>query len=173
MRATWIAVGLFSSVAGMAAPTAVPAQPPRVRSAADSLLDHLTGLWQMDGNVRGKPVKYSLVVQRILRDRYVELHMIDLATPPTYEARLIVGVDTSGNGYVAHWIDSFGASYSVPPASGDARGDTIRLTFPYPGNAFHDALSWDRNTDTWSFSLDGTNAQGEPVPFARYSLKRR
>jgi hypothetical protein len=42
-------------------------------------------------------------------------------TPPKYEARVFIGPDTLAGRALAHWLDNFGAVYSVPPAS------TIRL----------------------------------------------
>jgi hypothetical protein len=148
----------------------LPAPP---RSHADSLLERLVGHWTMTGTVRGRPVAYRLDVARVLQRRYVELHMVDVQRPSTYEARVVIGVDTTGNGYIAHWIDNFGASYSIPPATGDAAGDSIRLVFAYPDGPFHDAFVYDRTADRWHFRLDGTDPTGAPKPFAEYQVTRR
>jgi hypothetical protein len=175
MRSLLVRSGLTMAFAALLALTAraeaqAPAPPP---SHADSLLDRLVGRWTMTGTVRGHPVVYRLDVARVLRRRYVELHMEDVQRPSTYEARVVIGVDTTGNGYIAHWMDNFGASYSVPPATGDAAGDTIRLVFAYPDGPFHDTFVYDRKTDRWHFRLEATDPTGGPKPFAEYQVTRR
>ena len=49
-----------------------------------------------------------------------------------------------------HWLDSFGAAYSVPAATGVVAGDSLILDFPYPSGAFHDSFVYDAAADTWT-----------------------
>jgi hypothetical protein len=139
----------------------------------DSLLDRLVGLWQMTGSVRGKPVAYTLDGKRVLQGRFVELHMEDVSRPPAYEARVFIGVESSGSRYLAHWLDSFGAAYSIPHATGEARGDTLFLRFPYPEGAFRDTFVYRRSADTWYFRLETADSSGAWRLFAEYEVFRR
>src|SRR6476646_6219537 len=102
------------------------------------VLEELVGRWRMEGNVRGKPVAYDLEAQRILDGRYIELHMKDIARPAQYEARVFIGEDTVSNRVIVHWLDSFGAAYSIPYGEGTAAGDTLQFDIPYPGAPFRD-----------------------------------
>lgn len=154
---------------GSAGPLAAQSGSP---AAADSLLQRLVGQWRMTGSVRGKPVAYTLDANRVLQGRFVELHMTDVSRPPQYEARVFIGADTAG-GYIAHWLDNTGASYSVPPATGEARGDTVLLTFPYPHGAFRDTFVYDRRADVWRFRLDAADSTGGWRLFAEYEVRRR
>jgi len=70
-------------------------------AAMDNLLEHLVGHWTMTGPVRGTPETYAMDA-----------------------ARVLIGVDSGGGRYLAHRLDSFGAAYSIPHATGSAHGDT-------------------------------------------------
>jgi hypothetical protein len=139
-------IGLWQAAAlnGQAEPSVTP----------DPLLGRLVGQWTMTGTVRERPATYRLDVTWVLQQRFIELHMQDVKhMPPLYEARVFIGADTLLSHYIAHWLDNFGAAYSVPPATGTARGDTLTLDFPYPVGAFHDTFVYDRATDTWRTDL--------------------
>jgi hypothetical protein len=155
---------------GLAA--SLPAQASRA-PAMDTLLDRLVGQWHMTGSVRGRAATYTLDATRVLQRRFVELHMQDVHQPPAYEARVFIGVDSAGGRYIAHWLDDFGAAFSIPPATGEARGDTLLLDFPYPDGAFHDTFAYDRVTDRWYFRLEATDSTGARRLFAEYHVRRR
>jgi len=161
----WCVLSLVT-VARLPAQAAGPA-------AMDSLLDHLVGQWQMTGTVRGRAATYSLDAARVLQGSFVELHMVDRAEPPAYEARVFIGVDTAGKRYIAHWLDRFGAAYSIPDATGSARGDTLELDFPYPSGAFRDTFAYDPRTDSWYFRLEAADSAGGWGLFADYQVLRR
>jgi hypothetical protein len=93
--------------------------------------------------------------------------------PPGYEARAFLGADTAGAGVIAHWLDNFGAAYSVPTATGAARGDTLVLDFPYPAGAFRDTFVHDRARDRWEMRLERTDGNGGWTLFAQYEARRR
>ena len=158
-----LSVTLASCLSAQASPAA----------AMDSLLDHLVGRWRMTGAVRGEPVTYTLDVARTLQGRFVELHMEDVSRPPGYEARVFIGVDSAGGRYVAHWLDSFGAAYSIPHATGEARGDTLRLAFPYADGTFRDTFVYDRRTRSWHFRIESADSTGGWTLFADYDVRRR
>lgn len=141
--------------------------------AMDALLEHLVGQWRMTGAVRGQPVTYTLNATRVLQGRFVELHMVDVNEPPAYEARVFIGVDSANSRYIAHWLDRFGAAYSIPHAIGTARGDTLLLTFPYASGPFHDAFVYDRRADAWYFRLEAADSTGSRRLFAEYQVRHR
>jgi hypothetical protein len=166
MRRFWILLGMACASAGSLAAQAGPS------AAAESLLQHLEGKWRMSGKVRGKAVTYTMDAGRVLQGRFVELHMTDVSTPPQYEARVFIGADTAGR-YIAHWLDNFGAGYSIPHGTGEARGDTVLLTFPYPHGAFRDTFVYDRTAEAWRFRLDAADGAGGWRLFAEYEVRRR
>jgi hypothetical protein len=139
----------------------------------DSLLSNLVGQWQMRGTVRGQPVEYRLDATRVLQGRFVELHMEDVNRPPAYEARVFIGVDSAGGRYIAHWLDGFGAGFSIPHAVGEQRGDTVLLTFPYAAGPFRDTFVYDRRNRSWYFLLESADSSGGWQLFAEYQVRRR
>ena len=139
----------------------------------DRLLGRLVGRWTMKGAVRGTPATYTLDATRVLQGRFVQLHMTDVAKPPGYEALVSIGVDSAAGRYLAHWLDNTGAAYSVPPATGTARGDTLFLNFAYPDGPFRDTFSYDRATDAWHFLLEAGDSAGRWTLFADYVVRRR
>jgi hypothetical protein len=139
----------------------------------DSLLQHLVGTWGMIGTVRGKPVTYHLQASRVLHGRYVELHMADAAQPSAYEARVFLGVDSAAGRYIVHWIDSFGAGFSIPHAVGEARGDTVQFTFAYADGPFRDTFTYDRARGEWHFLLESGVVGGGWKLFGDYRARRR
>ena len=167
MRLPFLVIGICGAlVPPLAAQTSSPA-------AMDSLLEHVVGHWTMSGTVRGRPAEYTLDATRVLQGRFVELRMQDVHVPPAYEARVFIGVDSAGSRYIAHWLDNFGAAYSIPPATGVARGDTLILRFPYPDGAFRDTFAYDRRQDAWHFRLDAADSTGTWRLFADYRVRRR
>jgi len=172
MRRTLRLVSLAGFLA-LTPPAPLPAQSTVSPAALDSLLDRFVGRWAMRGTVRGRPASYTLDAARTIRGKFVELHMRDVHVPPAYEARVFIGVDSAGVRYVAHWLDNFGAAYSIPPATGTARGDTLELDFPYPDGAFHDTFIYQRPSDAWTMRLESADGAGGWKLFAEYRARRR
>jgi hypothetical protein len=164
-------VGLLGVLCTVLA-TRLPAQASRA-TAMDSLLEHFIGRWLMTGSVRGRPATYTLNATRVLQRRFVELHMVDVSQPAAYEARVFIGVDSANGQYIAHWLDKFGAAYSIPHATGTAQGDTLLLNFPYPDGAFRDTFVYDARADSWYFRLEAADATGGWGLFAEYQVRHR
>jgi hypothetical protein len=138
------------------------------------LLERFIGLWTMTGTVRARPVTYRLEGRWVLQHRFVELQMEDVEhTPHRYEARVFIGPDTLSGHVVVHWLDNFGAAYSVPPAIGVAAGDSLTLDFPYPDAAFHDTFVYDATAGSWTIRLDAAAGKGGWKRFADYRAVRR
>ena len=138
------------------------------------LLERLVGRWMVKGVVGSHAVQYQMDGRWTLQHRYVELHMQDVKhRPAQYEARVFIGADTVPDHVLAHWIDIFGAAYSVPPATGVIRGDSLMLDFPYPTGAFHDSFVLDRAHKTWRIRLDAADGKGGWKRFAEYQATPR
>ncbi len=141
--------------------------------AMDTLLDRMVGRWEMTGTVRGRPAHYTLDASRVLQGRFVELHMTDVVRPPAYEARVFIGVDSAKSRYLVHWMDNFGAAYSVPAAEGWATRDTIRFEFAYADGPFRDTFTFNRRDGTWRFLLEGQDSARVWRTFADYRVHPR
>jgi hypothetical protein len=164
---------VFRSLVLVLCTTALQAQRDlRPRPPLDVMLDKFVGDWTMTGTVMGKPVEYRMEGRRTIQGKFVELHMIDTKRPPAFEARVFIGPDTTDRGYVAHWLDNFGASFSIPHATGGMRGDTVSLVFPYETGNFRDTFIWDGTTNTWYFRIDSASGTKWKL-FAEYYVRRR
>jgi hypothetical protein len=140
------------------------------QGAADSLLDRLVGEWRMTGQVRGKPAAYRLTATPVLDKRFIELHMVDTAHPPTYEARVFIGRDTIPGRVLVHWLDNTGAAFSVPAAAGTVRGDTLQFEFAYSDGPFRDTFVYRGPALGWRFRLESGDRHGGWQRFAEYDV---
>jgi len=137
---------------------------------AKSLLDELVGEWRMTGHVRGRPVAYDVLARRVLNGRYVELHMKDVARPAQYEAVVLIGEDTLPRRVIVHWLDSFGAAFSIPHGEGVVSGDTVQFEIPYKDAPFRDTFVFRRADHSWRFHLEGSDGKGGWKTFADYEV---
>jgi len=144
-------------------------------SPADSrpeLLRQLDGNWTMSGDVRGKPVTYRMVAAPALQGTFTELRMMDVQVPAQYEAAVFIGYDAAGKTVIAHWMDSFGARYSIPHGAGQIAGDVIEFTISYASGQFRNTWRFDAATSSWQFALEAAQPDGSWKHFARYEVKR-
>jgi hypothetical protein len=158
-----LAAAVFTCMTSVGAHGQAPAAAP-----ANPTLQKLVGHWKMTGQVMGRPATYDLVARRILDSRYVELHMKDVARPPAYEAIVTIGEDTLATKVLVHWIDSFGAAYSVPAGSGAASGDSLEFQIPYPYGAFRDTFVFSPKSGSWEFRIESSDGHGGWKLFANY-----
>jgi hypothetical protein len=163
--------GLFV-LAAMTACAAQAAEAP-ASDPRPPLLRSLDGEWTMTGDVQGEPVTYALAAGPILGGAFTELHMLDLAQPPGYEARVFIGWDADGATIIAHWLDSFGARFSVPHGVGRIEGNTIEFTVPYADGPFRDTFTFSPASGTWELRIESGRTDGSWAHFARYELHRR
>jgi hypothetical protein len=137
-----------------------------------SLLKALDGQWLMSGDVMGKAVTYTMEAGPILQGAFTELHMDDVQVPSEYEARVVIGFDAESKTLIAHWMDSFGARYSIPHGTGHIMDNTIQFTIPYEGGAFRDTLTYNPDTKSWLFVIEAAKPDGSWQHFARYKIHR-
>lgn len=137
-----------------------------------ALLAALDGHWTMVGDVRGKPVKYDMEAFPTLNGTFTEMHMKDVRVPSEYEARVFIGVDESGK-VIAHWLDSFGAIYSIPHGAGSITGNVIVFTIPYPSGSFRDTLTYQPDQKIWLLDIEAAKSDGSWQHFAKYTIRRK
>ncbi|HHN74226.1 MAG TPA: hypothetical protein ENK10_03275 [Acidobacteria bacterium] len=125
----------------------------------------------MTGDVMGKPVVYDMLAGPTLAGAFTEIHMIDAKQPPEYEARVFIGYDDESDSIIAHWMDSFGARYSIPHGTGTLTADTIRFVVPYADGPFRDTLIYDEKGGAWQFVIEASQGDGSWKHFARYSVQ--
>jgi len=135
-------------------------------------LKALDGDWLMSGDVMGEPVTYRMVAGPTIQGAFTEIHMNDVQVPSQYEARVLIGYDAKSKTVIVHWMDSFGAKYSVPHGTGTVSGDTVQFTIPYEDGAFRDTFTYSQETNTWLFVLEAAQSDGKWKHFARYTAQR-
>lgn len=126
----------------------------------------------MSGDVRGKSVTYSLEVKPSLLGAFTELRMQDVQVPAKYAANVYIGYDQATKTVIVHWMDSFGAKYSIPHGTGDLKENTLQFTFPYESGHFRDTFTFDPEGGYWTFVLESQQPDGSWKHFAKYKVVR-
>jgi len=136
------------------------------------LLRRLDGRWTATGDVLGKPVRYDVIAGPALQGQFTEIAMNDVEQPSNYEARIFIGFDPESRQVIAHWMDSFGAIYSVPHGTGTLSGGVIEFTVPYAESAFKDRFEYQEGSDAWTLEITSQQQDKSWKHFARYQLRR-
>jgi hypothetical protein len=137
------------------------------------LLQQLDGNWTMTGDVRGKPVTYTLEAKPGLLGAFTELRMQDVQVPPKYAADVYIGYDHTTKTLIVHWMDSFGAKHSIPHGTGELTESALQFTFPYEGGNFRDTFTFNPEVGHWTFVLEAQHPDGSWKHFAKYKVVRR
>jgi hypothetical protein len=116
----------------------------------DEFLDHLVGEWRITRRMQSRTVENTMSAHWVLGGSFVQLHMIDVAKPPAYEAIVLIGRDQKRDRYVAYWCDTFGPAYSAV-GYGVARGDSVEFSFPYEEGPFVNTFTWHGAEHSWTF----------------------
>ena len=138
----------------------------------DSFLDRIAGRWEVTRKIRGTTVRNTLDAQWVLQHRFVQLHMVDTADPPKYEAIVMIGYDRQGERYVAHWTDIFGGGASAM-GYGKRAGNSIAFEFAYPDGPFYNTFTWEPETAGWTMLLESSSKDGKRAVFAEDTLRRK
>jgi hypothetical protein len=137
-----------------------------------TILQKLDGNWDVTGDVRGKAVQYSVITAPALQGKFTEISMNDIQAPSQYEARIFIGFDSDSNQIIAHWMDSFGAQYSIPHGAGSISENTIEFIVSYPDSSFIDRFVYYPEGDSWILEITTQQPNGIWKHFARYSFNR-
>ena len=133
-------------------------------TARDDFLGHLVGDWHITRRMQSRTVENTMSARWVLGGMFVQMHMIDVARPPKYEAIVLVGHDPQRDRYVAYWCDSFGPGYSAE-GIGVRHGDTVEFTFQYENGPFVNTFAWHDADRTWTFRGENVSPSGEHVFF--------
>jgi hypothetical protein len=72
-----------------------------------------------------------------------------------------------------HWLDSFGAEYSVPYGTGAIKGNAIVFNIPYPSGQFRDTLTYQPAQQAWTLLIEAAKPDGSWGHFAQYEIRRK
>jgi len=145
----------------------------QINDLRPSILKQLDGEWIAKGKVMGDDVEYNLTVRPVLNFTFSELHMIDVANPPQYEARVFIGYDTASKMIISHWLDSFGPAFSIPHGTGKIDNNTIEFTIPYTDGTFRDRITLNEKEKTWSLLIESFKDSTSWSTFAEYTISRK
>jgi hypothetical protein len=145
----------------------------------DSLLDHLTGSWTLQGTIAGHETTHDIESEWVLNHEYLQLHETSRGKnaqgQPAYEAIVFIEWDKSSNEYKCLWLDSTsGGGLSAPIAQGKRGNDEIAFLFKDKDkdSGVHTTFAYSRGADTWSWLIDNENG-GKLTSFARVKLTRK
>ena len=138
----------------------------------DDFIENLVGSWKLTRKIRGTQVENSVEAQWVLNHQFLQIHMKDLANPPTYEALVLMGYAHADQKYVAHWCDTFGGKYSGV-GYGKRTGDSIVFEFKDGDSSFFNTFTWEPKTQVWTFKMENVGKDGQRVPFAEDTLRRK
>jgi hypothetical protein len=127
----------------------------------------------MTGDVLGKAVTYDMVAAPTLDATFTEMHMTDVRVPAEYEARVFIDVDPDSRIVISHWLDTFGAKYSIPHGTGQMSENVIQFTIPYADGPFCDTLTFHPEDRSWSFVIESSQPDGSWKHFARYAIRSK
>ena len=101
----------------------------------------------------------------MLNHQFLQLHMKDVADPPTYEAIVQLGYIHSDKQYVAFWTDTFGAKFASV-GRGARSGNSIEFRFGEPETSFYTTFTWFPDKNEWVFRMESPAASGGRSLFA-------
>jgi len=165
----WVA-GLVLKVIVLTAGSSLPSA---AGIPARALLGHLEGSWRMTGTVMKKPVVYNAEGKWELSGGFLSFHMKDAAPVPAYEANVYIGIDSAGNEYVAHWLDSFGGAGARVVGTGPLSAEKIEIVYPYAEGKFRNIFRYDKGKDRWTLLIETEGAGGRWSVFAEYRIVRK
>jgi hypothetical protein len=145
----------------------------------DSLLDHFTGKWVLQGTIEGKETTHDIVAEWVLGHQYVQFREVSREKKsdggPMYEAIVFIGWDQPRGQYACLWLDATSGSGLSNGVIGRAKrgGDKIAFVFKFSdSNLFHTTFLYDRGPDAWQWSMD-EEEDGKWQPFLRMKMTRR
>jgi hypothetical protein len=136
----------------------------------DDLISNLEGRWHITRKIRGTEVENVGTATWVLNHQFLQLHMRDAASPPRYEAIVLIGYVYSDKQYVAHWTDTFGAKFSAI-GRGTRIGNAIEFRFEYPDGPFFNTFNWLPEHGEWLFRMESQSSGDSRQLFATDALR--
>ena len=170
---TWFFLSLLAALsAGLASSSSAES----TDSWRDALVDHMSGTWQLEGQVMGHAAHHDVETEWVLNHEFLHIHEKTSAAAPSsehrYEASWFLGYDSVSERYVLHLLDVFGARYSETLGYGVRAGNEIRFVFEYPDGPFHTTYRWSPEKDTWQWLMEQKDKDGKWTKFADLKLTR-
>ena len=163
------AIALLAAAAPPAGAEGEPDGPKRI--FRDDFIERLVGRWNITRRIRDQEVRNTLSAQWVLNHQFLELHMKDVAEPPTYEALVLIGYSYDDQRYIIHWCDTYGGKFSSM-GYGKRSKDRIEFEFPDPDTPFFNTFSWDSTAGRWEFRMESGRKDGTRALFAVDTLER-
>ncbi|HTZ46616.1 MAG TPA: DUF1579 family protein [Verrucomicrobiae bacterium] len=141
----------------------------------DTLLDNMTGAWNLTGKVMGRDATHVVQAEWVLNHQFFRIHEKDNTSTNvkvSYEAMVMIGYDNASDRYVVHWTDVYGGRFSETLGYGSQVGDEIRLVFEYPDGPFHTTFRWLPDARRWQWRMQSRDKTGKWVDFADLTLTR-
>jgi hypothetical protein len=137
----------------------------------DDFIDNLVGDWKLNRKIRGTEVTNTVKAEWVLNHQFLQIHIKDVANPPTYEALVLIGYSYADKQYIAHWCDTFGGKFSAV-GYGKRNGNSIEFEFKYPDGPFYNTFTWDAKAKGWTCRLEAQGKDGKRALFAEDTLRR-
>ncbi|MEO1616724.1 MAG: hypothetical protein AAFV88_12780 [Planctomycetota bacterium] len=173
-----LAISLFTSLNLLAQGTANAQNDAAAKPK--SLMDKMTGHWVMTGTIAGEQVTHDVNVDWILGRRYIRIHEASREKTKTgeleYEAWIHIAWDEENAEFVLMWLDNTGTTNFAAEGVGHGKpnGEAIPFIWKFAdGSGIHNTFSYDRENDSWSWSIDNVDEAQGHSKFARLVLKRR
>ena len=121
----------------------------------DRLLEKLIGDWKVTRTMGSGRIAHNVVrAEWILHHQFVQLHYRDPASPPKYEAIVLIGYDSVGKRYICHWADNFGGAYSTDGfAPREAGSDAMEFKFVFHDGELTNRYAFDPQSNTWTSTI--------------------
>lgn len=136
----------------------------------------LTGCWQGEGAVMGKPVAISLTARGVANDAMIVVEAASQAKADpadTYAAHLLFGGRSTKDGkpasIIGFWADSFGGD-GASQGAGSSTADGFEIAYPYGASSFVNHWTLKGERLKWSIAVRG--AAGVEQTFASYELAK-
>jgi len=143
-----------------------------------ALMDNMIGEWVMAGMIAGEQVTHDVFAEWILHRRYVRIHEVsrekDEDGELAYEAWIHIAWDAENDEYVIMWLDSTETTNFAAEGVGHGQLEGDRIPFVWSlanGSGIRNTFSYNREGDTWSWTIDNVDESGSLVPFARLLLE--
>jgi len=142
----------------------------------DELAEHLTGSWNMGGQVMGRDAHHDVQAEWVLNHQFLRIHEKTAVDAPAaehkYEAIWFLGYDSISDRYVLHLFDVFGTRFSETLGYGTRDGNAIRFVFEYPDGPFHTTFRWSPEKDSWEWLMEQKDKDARWTNFADLKLTR-
>ena len=167
MRASWPLMLAISSIFAIPSPA---------QTAGDwrDLADHVTGDWNLTGQVMGQQAHHKVHAEWMLNRQFLRIDEDTVPDAPQSERRYnavwFLGYDSVSERYVVHLLDGLGARFSETLGYGIRSGNQLQFVFEYPDGPFHTTFQWNPETKQWKWLMEQKGNDGKWESFANLDL---